>query len=139
MYHRVLRRKTVNPIANRIRPMKEEPLTETAEPPALTADLVEHQWTTEDAKYLYNLDKWGHPYFSINGKGNVAVQPMVDAELFGDRGRERIDRRRTDRAHRFARAFAGAAARGQREGERGKDEGELLHDADLHRLGLPRL
>lgn len=59
--------------------MKEEPLTETAEPPALTADLVEHQWTTEDAKYLYNLDKWGHPYFSINGKGNVAVQPMVDA------------------------------------------------------------
>src|SRR5687768_14742276 len=60
--------------------MKEEPLTETAEPPALTPDLVEHRWTTDDAKYLYNLDKWGHPYFSINEKGHVAVQPMVDAE-----------------------------------------------------------
>jgi arginine decarboxylase len=60
--------------------MKEEPLTETAEPPALTADLVEHHWTCDDAKYMYNLDKWGHPYFSINGKGHVAVQPVVDAD-----------------------------------------------------------
>ncbi len=33
-------------------------------------------WTTDDATVLYNLDKWGYPYFAINDKGHVAVRPL---------------------------------------------------------------
>ncbi len=37
-------------------------------------------WTTEDAKTLYNLDKWGEPYFTVNDAGHVAVRPLFDAD-----------------------------------------------------------
>ncbi len=35
-------------------------------------------WTCEDAKALYTLDKWGHPYFTINDGGHVAVRPLYE-------------------------------------------------------------
>ena len=34
----------------------------------------------QDSSALYGLDRWGEPYFSINGRGHVCVQPL------GDRG-----------------------------------------------------
>jgi arginine decarboxylase len=37
-------------------------------------------WTAEDGASLYGLDRWGDPYFSVNGHGHVTVQPR------GDRG-----------------------------------------------------
>ncbi|MFQ6537738.1 MULTISPECIES: biosynthetic arginine decarboxylase [Aphanothece] len=37
-------------------------------------------WTAEDGASLYGLDRWGDPYFSVNGRGHVMVQPR------GDRG-----------------------------------------------------
>ncbi|MEB3307037.1 MAG: biosynthetic arginine decarboxylase [Cyanobacteriota bacterium] len=38
------------------------------------------EWTTADSVGLYGLDRWGEPYFSVNSKGHVMVQPR------GDRG-----------------------------------------------------
>ncbi len=32
-------------------------------------------WTTESAISLYNIDRWGSGYFTINSRGNVEVQP----------------------------------------------------------------
>jgi arginine decarboxylase len=59
--------------------MKEEPLPHDTE---LSASEVPDgpAWTTEDARYLYNLDKWGHPYFSISKQGHVVVQPVYEAD-----------------------------------------------------------
>ena len=37
-------------------------------------------WSVQDSSALYGLDRWGEPYFSINGRGHVCVQPL------GDRG-----------------------------------------------------
>ncbi len=37
-------------------------------------------WTAEDGASLYGLDRWGDPYFSVNSRGHVIVQPR------GDRG-----------------------------------------------------
>lgn len=37
-------------------------------------------WSVADSATLYGLDGWGEPYFSINGRGHVMVQPR------GDRG-----------------------------------------------------
>ncbi|MCP9916374.1 biosynthetic arginine decarboxylase [Cyanobium sp. ATX 6F1] len=37
-------------------------------------------WSVADSAHLYGLDGWGEPYFSINGRGHVMVQPR------GDRG-----------------------------------------------------
>ncbi|MBX7244163.1 MAG: biosynthetic arginine decarboxylase [Candidatus Sumerlaeaceae bacterium] len=34
------------------------------------------KWTTEEATRMYNIDKWGLGYFSINEAGNVAISPM---------------------------------------------------------------
>jgi arginine decarboxylase len=59
--------------------MNEEPLSQTTELPALPA-ADRPTWTTDDARYLYNLDKWGHPYFTINEKGHVIVQPVFEAD-----------------------------------------------------------
>ena len=42
--------------------------------PALTS------WTTADSAALYGLDRWGEPYFSVNGRGHISVQPQ------GERG-----------------------------------------------------
>ena len=37
-------------------------------------------WTTADSAALYGLERWGDPYFSVNARGHVIVQPR------GDRG-----------------------------------------------------
>ncbi|MBE9154355.1 biosynthetic arginine decarboxylase [Cyanobium sp. LEGE 06113] len=37
-------------------------------------------WSAEDGASLYGLDRWGDPYFSVNARGHVIVQPR------GDRG-----------------------------------------------------
>ncbi|MEB3296384.1 MAG: biosynthetic arginine decarboxylase [Cyanobacteriota bacterium] len=37
-------------------------------------------WTAADSIALYGLDRWGDPYFAVNSRGHVMVQPR------GDRG-----------------------------------------------------
>jgi arginine decarboxylase len=37
-------------------------------------------WTPADSAALYGLERWGEPYFSVNARGHVIVQPR------GDRG-----------------------------------------------------
>ena len=37
-------------------------------------------WTVQDSAELYGLERWGDPYFSINLRGHVSVQPR------GERG-----------------------------------------------------
>ena len=37
-------------------------------------------WSIQDSAALYGLDRWGDPYFSINSRGHVSVQPQ------GERG-----------------------------------------------------
>jgi arginine decarboxylase len=37
-------------------------------------------WSPADSAALYGLDRWGDPYFSVNARGHVLVQPR------GDRG-----------------------------------------------------
>jgi arginine decarboxylase len=37
-------------------------------------------WTAADSAALYGLDRWGDPYFSVNARGHVCVQPQ------GERG-----------------------------------------------------
>jgi len=36
-------------------------------------------WTIDDSVNLYGVDGWGNGYFSINGRGNLAVSPRKDA------------------------------------------------------------
>ena len=37
-------------------------------------------WTIQDSSDLYGLQRWGDPYFSINLRGHMSVQPR------GERG-----------------------------------------------------
>jgi len=32
-------------------------------------------WDVSSALALYNVERWGHPYFTVNSKGHVAVRP----------------------------------------------------------------
>ncbi|MFM8720590.1 MAG: arginine decarboxylase, partial [Chthoniobacterales bacterium] len=32
-------------------------------------------WVVSSALALYNVERWGAPYFTVNGKGHVAVRP----------------------------------------------------------------
>ena len=41
---------------------------------------TQRSWSVDRSAELYGLDRWGDPYFSINSKGHVVVQPR------GDRG-----------------------------------------------------
>ena len=41
---------------------------------------AERPWSVAQSATLYGLERWGDPYFSINAKGHVVVQPR------GDRG-----------------------------------------------------
>jgi len=41
---------------------------------------TEQSWSVAQSAELYGLERWGDPYFSINAKGHVVVQPR------GDRG-----------------------------------------------------
>ena len=33
-------------------------------------------WSIDDARSLYNIDRWGAGYFSINARGRVEVSPL---------------------------------------------------------------
>lgn len=37
-----------------------------------------NDWDTSSALALYNVDRWGAPYFSVNDRGHVAVRPCGD-------------------------------------------------------------
>lgn len=37
-------------------------------------------WDVSSALALYNVERWGTPYFSVNTRGHVAVRPAGDAE-----------------------------------------------------------
>lgn len=37
-------------------------------------------WDVSSALALYNVERWGTPYFSINARGHVTVRPAGDAE-----------------------------------------------------------
>ena len=39
---------------------------------------TKQSWSVARSAELYGLDHWGDPYFSINAKGNVVVQPRGD-------------------------------------------------------------
>jgi len=36
------------------------------------------EWTVEDAKELYGVDRWGLRYFDVNSKGDVMVAPLKE-------------------------------------------------------------
>jgi len=42
--------------------------------PAVNADA----WTTDDAKELYLIDRWGNGYFDVRGDGNITVAPLQE-------------------------------------------------------------
>ena len=33
-------------------------------------------WSVADSAALYGLDRWGDPYFTVNGRGHVVVHPQ---------------------------------------------------------------
>ena len=47
---------------------------------ASTTRSGEEQWGTENSSELYGLNRWGDPYFSINRRGHISVEPR------GERG-----------------------------------------------------
>ncbi|MEB3157503.1 MAG: biosynthetic arginine decarboxylase [Cyanobacteriota bacterium] len=82
-------------------------------------------WSVADSASLYGLDRWGEPYFSVNARGHVLVQPRGErggaldlVELVrGLRGRDlalplliRFDDILEDRLERLHAAFARAIA-----------------------------
>jgi arginine decarboxylase len=48
--------------------------------PVLPAVEEPPSWSVDDAKTLYNLDKWGSPYFTVNDQGHVAVRPLYEGD-----------------------------------------------------------
>ena len=50
--------------------------------PPSTAQPPSHQqhWTPNDSAALYGINAWGDPYFAVNARGHITVQPR------GDRG-----------------------------------------------------
>ena len=42
----------------------------TAQPPA-----HQQHWTPNDSAALYGIDAWGDPYFAVNARGHITVQP----------------------------------------------------------------
>ncbi|MBC8145272.1 MAG: biosynthetic arginine decarboxylase, partial [bacterium] len=43
-------------------------------------EIHQPEWTIDDACDVYELDKWGAPYFSVNGRGHMSVRPVYDAD-----------------------------------------------------------
>jgi len=39
------------------------------------------KWTTQDSSKYYNIDNWGHKYFSINEKGNISVSTNKNKKI----------------------------------------------------------
>ncbi|HSG65756.1 MAG TPA: biosynthetic arginine decarboxylase, partial [Gammaproteobacteria bacterium] len=48
---------------------------------AIDLNLQSSDWSVERSTALYRVASWGHPYFSINKAGNVAVHPLDDPAL----------------------------------------------------------
>jgi arginine decarboxylase len=40
--------------------------------------IIDTQWTTDDARELYNVEGWGVGYFGINDQGHVTVHPTKE-------------------------------------------------------------
>ncbi|MFW5702041.1 MAG: arginine decarboxylase, partial [Bacteroidota bacterium] len=38
------------------------------------------KWRIEDSAELYNINRWGGAYFSVNKNGNVIVTPTPDSQ-----------------------------------------------------------
>ena len=83
------------------------------------------QWSIEQSKQLYAIQKWGDGYFSINSKGHVCVKPKTGsateidlfeiAQAIQDKGLNfpvllRFTDILRDRVHRLRRAFNDARA-----------------------------
>ena len=47
---------------------------------AAAADQGSSDWSSAESAALYGIDRWGEPYFAVNARGHVTVQPR------GDRG-----------------------------------------------------
>ena len=47
---------------------------------ASAANTKEEQWDIKKSSELYGINRWGNPYFSINMRGHVSVEPR------GERG-----------------------------------------------------
>ncbi|HUF18941.1 MAG TPA: biosynthetic arginine decarboxylase, partial [Thermoanaerobaculia bacterium] len=45
---------------------------------AKTETITEEAWTSEDARTLYLIDRWGSGYFGVNDAGNLTVAPLQD-------------------------------------------------------------
>jgi len=41
--------------------------------------MTKPEWDIDAAIALYNVDAWGHGYFSVNGSGNVVAKPLKEA------------------------------------------------------------
>ena len=39
---------------------------------------AKRSWSVASSAELYGLNRWGDPYFSINAKGHIVVQPRGD-------------------------------------------------------------
>ncbi|OFW06242.1 MAG: arginine decarboxylase [Acidobacteria bacterium RIFCSPLOWO2_02_FULL_68_18] len=46
--------------------------------PAVASTSSTGAWSVHDASELYEVARWGHGYFSVNGDGHVAVHPTKD-------------------------------------------------------------
>src|SRR6188768_2123600 len=46
--------------------------------PASSATSTTRAWSVDDASELYEVSRWGHGYFSVNGAGHVQVHPTKD-------------------------------------------------------------
>jgi len=42
------------------------------------ANGTEEEWTSEDAKHLYMIDRWGGGYFDVNDEGNLTIAPLQE-------------------------------------------------------------
>ena len=42
--------------------------------------IEQNKWTTRDSSVLYQLDRWGKDYFSINDQGNITISPKGQKE-----------------------------------------------------------
>ncbi|XP_021753478.1 arginine decarboxylase-like [Chenopodium quinoa] len=50
-------------------------------PTNTSATAMTTEWSPSHSSALYRIDKWGPPYFSVNGSGNITVNPFGDATL----------------------------------------------------------
>src|SRR5258706_11470709 len=50
-----------------------------AAPAPVAARAEAPPWTIANANQVYNIDRWGEGYYSINEKGNVAISPQQAA------------------------------------------------------------